>query len=67
MVEVKKLFLIILAILLARVSSTSLIDTVVSIPNANVSVKEVTGNMSETSNFSASAMITITMTEILNE
>jgi hypothetical protein len=50
-----------------RVSSTSLIDTVVSIPNANVSVKEVTGNMSETSNFSASAMITITMTEILNE
>jgi len=66
-VEVKKLFLIILAILLAGLVLLGLIDTVVSIPNASVSVKEVTGNMSETSNSSASATITITMTGILNE
>jgi len=44
---VKKLFLIILAILLAGLVLLGLIDTVVSIPNASVSGKEVTGNMSE--------------------
>jgi len=66
-VEVKKLFLIITAILLAGLVLLDLIDNFVSIPNASVSVKEVTGNMSETSNFSASATITIAMTEIHNE
>jgi len=63
----EKLFLIIIAILLAGLVLLDLIDNVVSIPNASVSGKEVTGNMSETNNFSASATITIAMTEILNE
>jgi hypothetical protein len=64
-VEVKKLFLIIIAILLAGLVLLDLIDTVVSIPNASISFKEVTGNMSEASNSSSSA--SITMTGILNE
>ena len=67
MVEVKKLFLIIIAILPAGLIPLDLIDNVVSITNASVSVKEVTGDMSETNSFSASATITIAMTEILNE
>jgi len=43
---VKKLFLIIIAILLAGLVLLDLIDNVVSIANANVSVKGVTGNVS---------------------
>ena len=42
----KKLFLIIIAILLAGLVLLDLIDNVVSIPNASVSVKEVIGNVS---------------------
>ena len=63
----KKLFLIILAILFAALVLIGLIDTVVSIPNASVSAKEVTSTISKASNSSASATITITMTGILNE
>ena len=67
MLQVKKLFLIIAAIVVAGLVLIELIDTVVSIPNASVSAKEVTGGMSEASNSSASATITITMTGILDE
>jgi len=66
-VEVKKLFLIILAIILAGLVLLGLIDTVVSIPNASVSAKEVTGNISEASNSSASATIMITMYAVDDE
>ena len=63
----KKLFLIILAIILAGLVLLGLIDTVVSIPNASVSAKEVTGNISEASNSSASATIMITMYAVDDE
>ena len=42
----EKLFLIIIAIILAGLVLLDLIDNVVSIANANVSVKGVTGNVS---------------------
>jgi len=58
---VKKLFLIILAIRFTGLVLIGLIDTVVSIPNASVSAKEVTSGISKASNSSASATITITM------
>jgi hypothetical protein len=60
-VEVKKLLLVILAILFAGLVLIGLIDTVVSIPNASVSARELTNNTSKASNSSASATITITM------
>jgi hypothetical protein len=66
-VEVKKLFLVILAILLAGLVLIGLIDTVISIPNASVSANGVTSSISKASNSSASATITITMTGIPNE
>jgi len=64
---VKKLFFIILAIFIAGLVLIGLIDTVVSIPDASVSAKEVTSDISKASNYSASATITITMTGVLNE
>jgi hypothetical protein len=60
-VEVKKLLLVVLAILLAGLVLIGLIDTVVSVHNASVSAKEITCSVSEASNSSASATITITM------
>ena len=63
----KKLFFIILAIFIAGLVLIGLIDTVVSIPDASVSAKEVTSDISKASNSSASATITITMTGVLNE
>jgi hypothetical protein len=60
-VEVKKLLLVILAILLAGLILIGLIDTVVSIPSASVSAEDVTSNISKAIKSSTSATITTTM------
>jgi len=54
-------FLVILAIILVGALLLGLSDTIISIPNASVPVKEVTSSISKASNSSASATITITM------
>jgi len=63
-VEAKKPLLI-LAIQVAGLVLSGLIDSVISIADTDIPNSEVTSN--EASNSSASATITITMTGVLNE
>jgi hypothetical protein len=59
--------LVILAIILVGAFLLGLSDTVISIPNTSVPVKDVTSNISKASNSSASATITITMYAVADE
>jgi len=58
---VKKLLLVILAILLAGLTLFGLSDTAISIADTGVPNNETTSSISKASNSSASATITITM------
>jgi hypothetical protein len=64
---VKRLVLIILAILLAGLILFRLSDAAISVADTYIPNNEVTSSVSKASNCSASATITITMTGILNE
>ena len=57
----KKLLLVILAILLAGLTLFGLSDTAISIADTGVPNNETTSSISKASNSSASATITITM------
>jgi len=61
------LFVVILAIILVGLPPLVLSDTDISIANPDITNNEVTSNMNEVRNSSASASITITMTGTLSE
>ena len=61
------LFVVILAIILVGLPPLVLSDTDISIANPDIPNNEVTSNMNEVRNSSASASITITMTGTLSE
>jgi hypothetical protein len=66
-VDVKRLFfMVILAVLVTGLVLFGLSDNAISAANTGTQYHEVIGAVSEASNSSASASITITMTGVLN-
>jgi hypothetical protein len=67
-VDVKRpFFVIIFAILLTGLILFRLSDTTISIADTDIANNEVTSTISKAGNSSASALITITMTGVLDE
>jgi hypothetical protein len=66
-VEVKRLFLIIGAILLAGLISFGLSNTAISVADTGVPDNKMTASQTQASNSSASATITITMYAVAGE